>query len=44
VDLSKVTPLRAIWYGFKLALAIYIFFWILEFMQLAYNWIWRIWY
>jgi hypothetical protein len=42
VDISKVTSLKAVCYGFIVALSIYILLWIVELIQIGYNWMWKI--
>ena len=42
MDISKVTPMRAVWYGLKVAIGIYALLWIIELMEVAYKWYWRI--
>ena len=42
MDISKVTPMRAVWYGFKIAISIYALLWIIELMEVVYKWYWSI--
>ena len=42
MDISKVTPMRAVWYGLKVAIGIYALLWIIELIEAGYNWYWSI--
>ena len=42
MDISKVTPMRAVWYGFKVAISIYALLRIIELIEAGYNWYWSI--
>jgi len=42
VDISKVTPMRAVLYGLMVAISVYALLWIIELMEVVYEWYWRI--
>ena len=42
MDISKITPMRAVFYGFIIAISIYALLWIIELIEVGYRWYWRI--
>ena len=42
MDISKITPMRAVLYGLQVALAIYALLWLIELIEIGYEWLWRL--
>ena len=42
MDISKITPMRAVLYGLKVAISIYALLWLIELIEATYRWYWRI--